>query len=61
MKDADSDGDDDFVFYGTPLETEEESRGQYKKDVKDPSITRSLPIWKQVSHGLYQFREMSIN
>lgn len=46
---ADSGSDDEFTFYGTPIEEEEESKaGQHRKDVKDQAATRALPIWKQV-------------
>jgi hypothetical protein len=42
--------EEDYVYYGTALQNEEESKaGQYKKDVKDASATRGLPVWKQVS------------
>lgn len=43
------DGDEDFAFYGTPIEEEEETKkGQHRKDVKDPAIAKALPVWKQV-------------
>ncbi|KAK9830452.1 hypothetical protein WJX72_011851 [[Myrmecia] bisecta] len=45
---AQSDDDEDYVHFGTGLAEEEESRaGQRKKDVTDPALTRSLPVWKQ--------------
>ena len=41
--------DEDFVFYGTATEEEEETRaGQHRKDVKDPAAAKALPLWKQV-------------
>jgi hypothetical protein len=41
--------DEDFVFYGTAIEEEQETRaGQRRKDVKDPAAAKALPIWKQV-------------
>lgn len=45
---ADSDNES-YVFYGTALEEEVESRaGQHSKAVQNPSLTKSLPVWKQV-------------
>ncbi len=44
-----SDDEDDYIFFGTPLQEEEESRaGQRRKDVKDPALTKQLPLHKQV-------------
>ena len=46
MSDSDN---DNYVYYGTALEDEVESRaGQHSKTVQDPSLTKSLPVWKQV-------------
>ena len=43
------DEDESFVIYGTPLQEEEESRaGQRRKDVKDPALTKQLPLHQQV-------------
>ena len=43
------DEDESFVVYGTPLQEEEESRaGQRRKDVKDPALTKQLPLHQQV-------------
>ena len=43
------DEDESFVFYGTPLQEEEESRaGQRRKDVRDPALTKQLPLHQQV-------------
>ena len=43
------DEDESFVTYGTPLQEEEESRaGQRRKDVKDPALTKQLPLHQQV-------------
>lgn len=45
MSDSDN---DNYVYYGTALEEEVESRaGQHSKAVQDPSLTKSLPVWKQ--------------
>ncbi|KAL0047130.1 hypothetical protein WJX82_007461 [Trebouxia sp. C0006] len=45
MSDSDT---ENYVYYGTALEEEVESRaGQYSKAVQDPSLTKSLPVWKQ--------------
>ena len=47
MSDSDN---ENYVFYGTPLQEEVESHaGQHHKAVQDPSLTRSLPVWQQVS------------
>ena len=44
----DEDEDDTYVFFGTALENEVESRaGSFRKPVKDSSTQRSLPVWKQ--------------
>ena len=41
--------DENYVFYGTALQEEVESRaGQHSKALQDPSLTKSLPVWKQV-------------
>ena len=41
--------DEDYFFYGRPLEEEVESKaGQHAKDLKDPAATKSLPVWQQV-------------
>ncbi len=43
------DEDESFVVYGTPLQEEEESRaGQKRKDLKDPALTKQLPLHQQV-------------
>ncbi|CAK9330021.1 unnamed protein product [Citrullus colocynthis] len=40
--------EEDFIFYGTPIEREEEINSRKKKSVADASGTmRSLPHWKQ--------------
>lgn len=40
--------EEDFIFYGTPIEREEEINSRKKKSVADASGTmRSLPSWKQ--------------
>ncbi|KAK9833838.1 hypothetical protein WJX74_007401 [Apatococcus lobatus] len=39
---------EDYIYLGTPLEEEVESRaGQHAKAVSDPGSTKSLPVWKQ--------------
>ncbi len=46
MSDSDN---ENYVYYGTALEEEVESRaGQHSKALQDPSLTKSLPVWKQV-------------
>jgi hypothetical protein len=46
---ASSDDEDEYIFFGTALQEEEETRaGQRRKDVKDPSITKQLPLHLQV-------------
>ena len=48
-----SDEDESFVIYGTPLQQEEESRaGQRRKEIKDPALTRQLPLHQQVHFPL---------
>ena len=50
-----SDDEDDYIFFGTPIQEEEESRaGQRRKDVKDPALTKQLPLHKQVQHHSLQ-------
>ncbi|GLI62024.1 hypothetical protein VaNZ11_004601, partial [Volvox africanus] len=40
--------DEDYHFYGTPLEDEEEGKASaYRRPVRDPAQLRTLPIWKQ--------------
>lgn len=38
--------DEEFFFYGTPIEDEAETQG-YRKRVKDAGTTRALPVWQQ--------------
>lgn len=46
---ADNDDEEDYIVYGTPIEEEEETRtGQRRKEVKDPALTKQLPLHKQV-------------
>lgn len=46
MADAD---DEEYIYVGTPLHEEEETRfGQRSKAVKDSTQTRALPLHKQV-------------
>ena len=46
---SDSD-DENYVYIGTALQEEVESRaGQHSKTLQDPSLTKSLPVWKQVN------------
>ena len=47
---SDSDDNENYVYFGTALQEEVESRaGQHSKTLQDPSLTKSLPVWKQVS------------
>lgn len=40
--------DDDYVFFGTPIEREEEVTSRKKKAVAEASgHLRTLPVWKQ--------------
>lgn len=40
--------EDDFVFYGTPIECEEEFTSRKKKAIAESSgQLRTLPAWKQ--------------
>lgn len=40
--------EDDFVFFGTPIEREEEITSRKKKAVAEASgQLRTLPVWKQ--------------
>lgn len=51
--------EEDFVFYGTPIEREEEVTSRKKKAVADASgLLRTLPPWKQevILHNLYPYR-----
>lgn len=42
------DDEEDFCFWGTPVEQEVETRaGQHRKEVKDAAATRALPLHKQ--------------
>lgn len=48
--------DEDFVFYGTPIEREEEIRSRRKKAVAEASgQLRTLPPWKQEASVLILF------
>lgn len=50
---ASDDEGEDYHFFGTPIEDEEETRaGQHRKAVTDPAATRALPLHKQVRTGL---------
>lgn len=50
---SDSD-DENNIFFGTALQEEVESRaGQHSKTLQDPSLTKSLPVWKQVHPASY--------
>lgn len=51
--------EEDFIFYGTPIEREEEINSRKKKSVADASGTmRSLPHWKQ---EVYRYLESNLN
>lgn len=48
--------EEDFVFYGTPIEREEEVTSRKKKAVAEASgLLRTLPPWKQEVIRFYQF------
>ncbi|XP_049935873.1 G patch domain-containing protein TGH isoform X2 [Nymphaea colorata] len=47
MKSGVDDTDEDFVFYGTPIEREEELSNRKRKKSADSGSMRSLPTWKQ--------------
>jgi hypothetical protein len=50
---SDDEDDETYIIYGTPLQQEEESRaGQRRKDVKDPAVTKQLPLHQQASQML---------
>jgi len=45
---ADDDEDQDYVSYGTRIEEEgTQSLSSWKKTVHDPTLLKSLPVWKQ--------------
>lgn len=45
---AESGEDEDYQFWGTPIEDEEQSRaGQHHKRVGDPAATRAAPLHLQ--------------
>lgn len=50
-RDCMSDSEEEsYVYFGTALQEEAESRaGQHSKALQDPSLTKSLPVWKQAS------------
>lgn len=39
--------EEDFVYYGTPIEREEDTSSRKRKSISDAGQLRSLPIWKQ--------------
>lgn len=39
--------EEDYVFYGTPIEREEETSARKRKAVADAGQLRTLPSWKQ--------------
>ncbi|MQL70896.1 hypothetical protein Taro_003194 [Colocasia esculenta] len=41
------DGEEDYVFFGTPIEREEETSRRKRKAVAEAGQLRSLPAWKQ--------------
>ncbi|KAL4190978.1 hypothetical protein AMTRI_Chr07g78540 [Amborella trichopoda] len=41
------DGDQDYIFFGTPIEREEELSGRKRKMAAEAGQMRSLPPWKQ--------------
>lgn len=47
MSDTD---EEEFFFYGTPLEDDQDAgAGSWKKVIKDPSLLRSIPVQHQVA------------
>lgn len=46
MANAEDSDEEDFHFFGTPLDDERETRG-FRKAVKVQGTTRSLPVWQQ--------------
>jgi len=53
--------EDDFVFYGTPIEREDDLIGRKKKAVAESSgQLRTLPAWKQEVriYSLHRRREL---
>ena len=44
--DGEAFSDEDYVVVGTPLENDYVSNG-YRREVKNPSVARQLPSWKQ--------------
>ncbi|XP_042472781.1 G patch domain-containing protein TGH homolog isoform X2 [Zingiber officinale] len=39
--------EEDFIFYGTPIEREEDTSARKRKAIADAGQLRSLPLWKQ--------------
>lgn len=39
--------EEDFIFYGTPIEREEDTSARKRKAIADAGQLRSLPMWKQ--------------
>lgn len=42
-----NDGAEDFVFYGTPIEREEDTSNRKRKAIAEAGQLRTLPAWKQ--------------
>ena len=62
MGECSDDDDETFIIYGTPLQQEEESRaGQRRKELKDPALTRQLPLHQQVTFLLLQANGQSVH
>ena len=52
--------EDDFVFYGTPIEREDDSISRKKKAIAESSgQLRALPAWKQ-EVSIYSFHRKSV-
>lgn len=52
--------EDDFVFYGTPIEREDDSISRKKKAIAESSgQLRTLPAWKQ-EVSIYAFHRSSV-
>ena len=39
--------EEDYIFYGTPIEREEDTSARKRKAIADAGQLRSLPAWKQ--------------
>lgn len=44
---GDSEGEDDFVYFGSSLQRVEELKGRAKRDAADKGLAKVPPPWKQ--------------